>query len=136
MFDIMEIVSRYHDIITNQNHERFDELLHELVASELSSNAIKNGLLLKAAIEADGNQDKTKIVYAKLRIDQLKKEIIQAAIIYDKAVQEQILREQKTAEAEKRKEMEIFNSKHKVCQYCNSVTDISILVCPRCHLPL
>jgi hypothetical protein len=154
MFDIMEIVMKYRSIINKQYTDKFEELVHELVASELSNGEIKNGLLLKASIEANGNQDKAKIIYAKNRIEQLKKEIINAATKYDemlsqsnkaaeekrlkaiKLAEEERLKEIKLAEEKKRASIDKFNAEHKICEYCSCITDKNNLVCPRCHLPL
>ena len=136
MFDVMEIVVKYISIIDSKNSDMFDELLHELVASELLNNDIKNGLLLKASIAANGDQDKSKIIYAKLRIEQLRNEICSAAKIYNRVMEERRVKAKQIAEENKRMAIESYNEKHNVCQYCCCITDKETLICPRCHLPL
>ena len=131
MIDYMDIVTKYRGIINNHDQNEFDELLHELVASELTSGEIKKGLLLKASIEANGNEIKAKVIYAKMRVEQLKKYILQTAIEYDEKLRDA----NKKVEEIKRAAIDKYNADHKVCQNCNCITGKSILICPRCHYP-
>ena len=48
-----------------------EEALYEQVANEIQAGDIKQGLWLKANVEADGSEQKAKSIYAKLRVSQL-----------------------------------------------------------------
>ena len=48
-----------------------EEAFYEQVATEIQSGNIKQGLWLKANVDADGEDQKAKSIYAKLRVAQL-----------------------------------------------------------------
>ena len=48
-----------------------DELFYEEVAKEMASDAIKPGLWTKAFVESDGDNERAKVVYIRLRVAQL-----------------------------------------------------------------
>ena len=65
--------------MTESELEELEEQLYEIVANELRSNEISDGLWLKAFSEANGDRQLAKALYAKLRVAQLMREAIKAA---------------------------------------------------------
>ena len=51
-------------------------VFYDMVAEELSSGALIRGVYTKAFAEADGNADKAKAIYIKLRVRQLQDEYL------------------------------------------------------------
>lgn len=54
---------------------KIDEAVYELIALELSSNQVKQGLWTKALSDSEWNEAKAKSIYVKMRHDQLIDEI-------------------------------------------------------------
>lgn len=52
-----------------------EDQLWEAVAEEIDSDVMRKGLWLKALSETDNDRDRAKAVYAKLRVEQLSREI-------------------------------------------------------------
>ncbi|HRK39518.1 MAG TPA: hypothetical protein PK347_14140 [Burkholderiaceae bacterium] len=50
----------------------YDEQVHGAVASEIAAGELVPGLWAKAFAQADGNEQRAKAIYIKLRVDQLK----------------------------------------------------------------
>ncbi|MDD2609389.1 MAG: hypothetical protein PHX60_06780 [Giesbergeria sp.] len=67
-----------------------DEILYEFVAGELANSMVKQGLWTKALSDAEWNESKAKSLYVKMRIAQLRSELLahvaqQQALLSDPA---------------------------------------------------
>ncbi len=51
---------------------RYDEQVHGTVASEIAAGELVPGLWAKAFAQADGNEQRAKAIYIKLRVEQIK----------------------------------------------------------------
>ncbi len=79
--------------MSNQNEEisiEEDEEIYTLVSREVSSDDRKEGSWAKALILSEGDENKAKIEYMKLRVETLKKELI------EKKIQNKLENEEKT----------------------------------------
>ena len=53
-------------------NEHGDEVWYEIVAKELESNEIRQGLMLKAETQVSGDKEKARLLYVRWRVEQLK----------------------------------------------------------------
>ena len=76
LYDIFRKKAYGADIDVNGNDEHIyenDEHIYEQVAKEFSTDTIHQGLWLKVQTEMGGNEAKTKALYTKIRVSQIKK---------------------------------------------------------------
>ena len=149
MIDLNEVVSRYGHVVDNPDSSLFDELIHELVAEELFNDQYVRGLQLKAVIDADGNPEKAKIVYARLRVEKLREHLVQVRRQYilacqrtaDQAAENERIRAQRERERIQREKEEKARLEYEknmrllvTCPHCNSRTPKNSRICVACHL--
>lgn len=65
--------------LNNGIPDELEERLYEFVAQELTDGDIRRGLMAKSFSDADGNKDKARAIYLRLRVGQLRKQF-EAAI--------------------------------------------------------
>ena len=84
--------------------------LYEIVAKEIRSGTLVDGLYTRAFSEADGNKDKARARYIKLRVEQLNEEL-QARIKQAKSEAEATAQaEKEAAEAQKNEWSKMYDT--------------------------
>lgn len=95
--------------------EKLEEALYEIVAAEIQRGEIRQGLWLKAMVESNSDDIKAKTQYAKLRVNQLIRDLAERA----------------EAEARDRAARQAALARL-YCPYCKSHVDESASICPQC----
>lgn len=60
-----------------------EENLYQLVANEIRDGKISEGLRLKASVDANGEEEKARILYTKYRVEQLAGELADQAMVVE-----------------------------------------------------